>query len=155
MQLRLSGLAILLLVSIICAMASTAPETRTPENDHADVARMIEAAPSNDDTVHKLDMSEGFASIELGKLFACTSYYAENGKADLTLPCQTGPVVINEDGTMSRIANWEKMTQAERDNTSRVLKIRNAKRLKKLKEQEETAQNAGRSDSAEKAKAEL
>ncbi|KXJ86657.1 hypothetical protein Micbo1qcDRAFT_97482, partial [Microdochium bolleyi] len=28
-----------------------------------------------------------------------------------------GPLVVNVDGTMSRISNWDKMAQIERDNT--------------------------------------
>ncbi|RYP12096.1 hypothetical protein DL765_007465 [Monosporascus sp. GIB2] len=36
-----------------------------------------------------------------------------------------GPLVINEDGTMSRIANWDKMADIERENTLRILGRRN------------------------------
>ncbi|KAF9234596.1 hypothetical protein BU15DRAFT_8782, partial [Melanogaster broomeanus] len=36
-----------------------------------------------------------------------------------------GPMVVNSDGTLSRIANWESMTEAERDRTMRVITTRN------------------------------
>ncbi|KAH7922521.1 hypothetical protein BV22DRAFT_1131377 [Leucogyrophana mollusca] len=45
-----------------------------------------------------------------------------------------GPMVVNSDGTLSRIANWESMTEAERDRTMRVLAARNKIRLAKQSE---------------------
>ncbi|KAI0325952.1 hypothetical protein GY45DRAFT_1259895 [Cubamyces sp. BRFM 1775] len=36
-----------------------------------------------------------------------------------------GPVVVNSDGTLSRIANWENMTPIEKERTLRVLVARN------------------------------
>ncbi|KAF4611644.1 hypothetical protein D9613_003744 [Agrocybe pediades] len=36
-----------------------------------------------------------------------------------------GPMVVNSDGTLSRIANWQNMTDAERERTLRVLSARN------------------------------
>ncbi|GAP85655.1 putative fungal specific transcription protein [Rosellinia necatrix] len=44
-----------------------------------------------------------------------------------------GPLVVNENGTMSRIANWEKMADIERENTLRILGKRNQMRLAKLR----------------------
>ncbi|KAH9851195.1 hypothetical protein C2E23DRAFT_733274, partial [Lenzites betulinus] len=36
-----------------------------------------------------------------------------------------GPVVVNKDGTLSRISNWENMTPIEKERTLRVLIARN------------------------------
>ncbi|KAG2126253.1 uncharacterized protein EDB93DRAFT_1097176 [Suillus bovinus] len=36
-----------------------------------------------------------------------------------------GPMVVNSDGTLSRIANWEKMSKEEKDRTIRVVAARN------------------------------
>ncbi|KAI0270698.1 hypothetical protein BC834DRAFT_819318, partial [Gloeopeniophorella convolvens] len=36
-----------------------------------------------------------------------------------------GPLVVNSDGTLSRITNWPNMTPAERERTFRVLAARN------------------------------
>ncbi|PIL25657.1 hypothetical protein GSI_11407 [Ganoderma sinense ZZ0214-1] len=36
-----------------------------------------------------------------------------------------GPVVVNKDGTLSRIANWEEMTPIEKERTLRILVARN------------------------------
>lgn len=44
-----------------------------------------------------------------------------------------GPMVVNVDGTLSRIGNWEQMTEIERKNTLRVLGKRNKQRLEKLR----------------------
>ncbi|KAI1851680.1 hypothetical protein JX265_010763 [Neoarthrinium moseri] len=45
-----------------------------------------------------------------------------------------GPLVVNENGTMSRISNWTEMSEIERQNTLRILGKRNQLRLKKLRE---------------------
>ncbi|KAI1800694.1 hypothetical protein F4811DRAFT_556554 [Daldinia bambusicola] len=44
-----------------------------------------------------------------------------------------GPLVVNEDGTMSRIANWAEMAEIERNNTLRILGKRNKMRLDALR----------------------
>lgn len=45
-----------------------------------------------------------------------------------------GPMVINKDGTMSRITNWDKMADIEKKNTLRILAKRNKQRLDALKQ---------------------
>jgi hypothetical protein len=42
-------------------------------------------------------------------------------------------LVVNEDGSLRRIANWAEMSEREKENTLRVLTKRNAMRLKKIK----------------------
>ena len=44
-----------------------------------------------------------------------------------------GPMVVHKDGSLSRIANWESMSEKERKNTLRVLGKRNQMRLGELK----------------------
>lgn len=44
-----------------------------------------------------------------------------------------GPLVVNKDGTLSRIANWDKMAEIEKQNTLRVLGKRNQLRLGDLR----------------------
>ncbi|KAI1139913.1 hypothetical protein F5Y05DRAFT_335856 [Hypoxylon sp. FL0543] len=51
-----------------------------------------------------------------------------------------GPLVVNEDGTMSRIANWAEMAEIERQNTLRILGKRNQLRLDALKAKGQTPQ---------------
>lgn len=45
-----------------------------------------------------------------------------------------GPMVVHKDGTLSRIANWDEMTEIERRNTVRILVKRNQARLSALRE---------------------
>ncbi|CAI7595666.1 unnamed protein product [Penicillium pancosmium] len=46
-----------------------------------------------------------------------------------------GPMVVNVDGTLSRISNWDKMTEMEQKSTLRILGKRNKQRLEALKAQ--------------------
>lgn len=43
-----------------------------------------------------------------------------------------GPLVVNKDGTLSRISNWAQMTEIERQNTLRILGKRNQLRREGL-----------------------
>lgn len=45
-----------------------------------------------------------------------------------------GPVVVNVDGTLSRIANWDEMIDHEKELTKRRIAKRNIERLKALAE---------------------
>ncbi|KAK6585920.1 hypothetical protein PZA11_000977 [Diplocarpon coronariae] len=63
----------------------------------------------------QLDMSKGDTSVKLDHL---------------------GPMVVNVDGTLSRIANWETMADIEKENTLRIIGNRNQSRLKALREKE-------------------
>ena len=44
-----------------------------------------------------------------------------------------GPLVVNEDGTLSRIANWAGINDVERTNAARILGKRNQLRLARLR----------------------
>ena len=44
-----------------------------------------------------------------------------------------GPVVVNTDGTLSRIATWHEMTSHEQQKTLRVIGKRNRSRMAELK----------------------
>ncbi|KAB2103101.1 hypothetical protein AG0111_0g9184 [Alternaria gaisen] len=46
-----------------------------------------------------------------------------------------GPLVVNKDGTLSRISNWNEMADIEKQNTLRILVKRNQLRTEALKEQ--------------------
>jgi hypothetical protein len=46
-----------------------------------------------------------------------------------------GPLVVHQDGTMSRISNWAEMSELEKENTLRIIGKRNQSRLKKLREE--------------------
>lgn len=65
---------------------------------------------------------------------------AGTNQLDLSQPGSTvtldhlGPMVVNTDGTLSRIANWDGMTEIEKKTTLRVLGKRNKQRLEALKD---------------------
>ncbi|QKX56363.1 uncharacterized protein TRUGW13939_03464 [Talaromyces rugulosus] len=44
-----------------------------------------------------------------------------------------GPIVVNTDGSMSRISNWEQMTEMEQKTTLRIVGKRNQQRLQALR----------------------
>ena len=68
--------------------------------------------PESSGPTHQLDMSSGQDTASLEHL---------------------GPLVVNVDGTLSRISNWAEMGEGERRNTLRVLGRRNKARLEALK----------------------
>ena len=70
----------------------------------------LPAAPSDGTTT--LDMSNGSTTVSLDHL---------------------GPMVVNVDGSMSRISNWDKMAEIEKKNTLRIIGKRNKSRLQALK----------------------
>ncbi|KAI0130719.1 hypothetical protein F4814DRAFT_403400 [Daldinia grandis] len=51
-----------------------------------------------------------------------------------------GPLVVNEDGTMSRISNWAEMAEIERNNTLRILGKRNKLRLDALRAKKQSSE---------------
>lgn len=69
-----------------------------------------------------------------------------NGDTSVKLD-HLGPMVVNVDGTLSRIANWEAMAEIEKNATIRIIGKRNRERLEVLKTEakaeEETTGSAG------------
>lgn len=84
-------------------LASSQDSSNPPvADDH-----LLPATSSKSDAV-TLDVSQSAASVKYDAL---------------------GPLVVNSDGTLSRITNWPEMTPAERERTFRVLVARNKIRL--------------------------
>lgn len=48
-----------------------------------------------------------------------------------------GPIIVNTDGTLSRIPNWNSLTSHEQTNTLRLIAKRNKTRMSLLQQQEE------------------
>jgi hypothetical protein len=72
--------------------------------------------PSKDTNTTTIDMSTGCNTVKLDHM---------------------GPLVVNKDGTLSRITNWDGMSDIERQNTLRILGKRNMLRREALKEKED------------------
>ena len=56
-----------------------------------------------------------------------------------------GPIVVNTDGTISRIGNWSEMSEFEKKNTLRIIGKRNQERRAALLAQEKNAADDGQS----------
>jgi hypothetical protein len=76
-------------------------------------------------------------STPIGEIeYKPTNNQGERDDSTLKLD-ELGPVVINEDGSISRILNWNKMNQAEKDSTMRIIGKRNQQRISKLNLEQE------------------
>ncbi|KAJ4349409.1 uncharacterized protein N0V89_008024 [Didymosphaeria variabile] len=97
------------------------PNTAPPTSDGANVSEQSSnqplplPEPPTDSKATELNVSTGTA-VKLDHL---------------------GPMVVNRDGTLSRISNWEQMTEIERQNTLRILGKRNQLRMETLKAAED------------------
>lgn len=94
------------------------PAKSTPEAAQSGTASTTSLPlpePSKDTTATTLDMGSG-QGVKLDHL---------------------GPMVVNKDGTLSRIANWEQMSDIERRNTLRILGKRNQLRMNALRNEGE------------------
>ncbi|EJT71545.1 hypothetical protein GGTG_10802 [Gaeumannomyces tritici R3-111a-1] len=112
-------------------MASEDTTTTTTTAAAAKLPALPEPGSGDDAPTHQLDLSSGQGSVTLDHL---------------------GPMVVNRDGTMSRIANWAEMSDIERQNTLRILGKRNQLRLGDLraaKAREEEEAGAGAAAGAE------
>ena len=107
------------------AMSSTTRGTendssQTPKHESADETGQkqplpLPEPPSSDDLTHQIDLSGGSGTVKLDHL---------------------GPLVVNTNGSLSRVENWAQMSELERTNTLRVLGKRNQVRLKALREKQ-------------------
>lgn len=107
-------------------MSSTAYSSTPSEQPSSSPPKEPLALPEISSNSTQLDMSNGDTSVKLDHL---------------------GPMVVNVDGTLSRIANWEAMAEIEKNATIRIIGKRNRERLEVLKTEakaeEETTGSAG------------
>lgn len=73
-------------------------------------------APPGEGEAIQLDMSSGGDTVRLDSL---------------------GPMVVNKDGSISRIGNWDQMTEMEQKNTLRIVGKRNKSRMEALQAAED------------------
>jgi len=93
--------------------ADDEPATTSNSTSHKAPLALPEAAQDAD---QQLDMSNGGAAIKLDHL---------------------GPMVVNVDGSLSRISNWNAMAEIEKKNTLRIIAKRNQERLAALRTKDE------------------
>lgn len=89
--------------------------TSSTEDNKPKSPLALPSIPSDSgDAPTQIDMSQGGTTVQLDHL---------------------GPMVVNTDGTMSRISNWDKMAEIERKATLRIIGKRNQARLEKLRKE--------------------
>jgi len=86
----------------------------------------------SDSNITSTDREEPLLLPPLSTLDGDTSQLDINSGQSIKLDA-LGPMVVNSDGTLSRIANWAELTEPERANTLRVLGARNRLRIAKEK----------------------
>ncbi|PLW54584.1 hypothetical protein PCANC_04238 [Puccinia coronata f. sp. avenae] len=113
---RTFNLPTLILTSIMSSHTSQNPESLASDNDKPREPLLITDAPADvaDQVPQAHSVAVGSEGVQLDHL---------------------GPMVINSDGTISRISNWDKLTEPERSRTIRLVTQRNAMRVQKLKDQ--------------------
>lgn len=94
-----------------------APIGQASENNQTDQQPLALPAAPTEEEAQKLDVNA-------------------NGNPNVVKLDHLGPMVVNTDGTLSRIHNWAQMSEAERERTAKVLGRRNKARLAVLEEQE-------------------
>lgn len=95
--------------------SSNAEPEPNPTSDSTVPKKPLALPEAPHSSTTQLDMSNGDASVKLDHL---------------------GPMVINVDGTMSRISNWDQMADIEKENTLRIIGKRNQARLETLRAKE-------------------
>lgn len=98
--------------STVYSVNSSAPSDKEPQAQE-NTPKAPLALPEAPFNATQLDMSNGGTTVSLDHL---------------------GPMVVNVDGTMSRISNWDKMAEIEKKATLRIIGKRNQQRLEALKQ---------------------
>jgi len=112
-------------------MSNSTPETSAPKTDtDSNTQRQEQQAPEQAQSQEQLYLPETASSEGEDKQLKLG--LGPDGAVSLD---HLGPMVVNVDGTLSRIGNWEQMTEMERKTTLRVLGKRNKQRLEALKAQ--------------------
>lgn len=94
-----------------------------------------DANPSTSDPAAPSAKKEPLALPEVPYNERITTLDMSNGDTSIALD-HLGPMVVNVDGTLSRISNWDNMADIEKKNTLRIIGKRNQSRLKVLREAE-------------------
>lgn len=89
-------------------------EGQEQENTSTTTNPLERALPAPEQGTTTLDVSGDGSTVKLDRL---------------------GPLVVNADGTMSRIGNWAEMSAIEKENTLRILGQRNKQRMEALKKE--------------------
>jgi hypothetical protein len=163
MDVMYAGIVVLLICSICslhCGFSAASMEANIPPNDATDIGALNTSdAPDDPIETTSHDCQSFNSTGDAAK--KCDIENSRTCKPQLALPApdatsldetsptqltlgqrvsleqELGPLVVNADGTVGRIANWHQMTEKEKANVLRVLGKRNKERIMALKEQKE------------------
>lgn len=111
--------------STVLSMSSSSNNPTTeglPEKDGTQTSKEPLALPDSSTSIGGGVVNDDVRSLKVG--------------GSLSLD-ELGPIIVNKDGTTSRVTNWLEMGREEQERTQRMIKKRNEKRLKELKEKME------------------
>ncbi|KAK4205762.1 hypothetical protein QBC40DRAFT_270825 [Triangularia verruculosa] len=112
--------------------AATAPSSTTTTTNDMSTTAATQDSSSGDGAIPKpLPPALPAPGTETESPQDKTTTVVVNG-APISLDA-LGPMVVNRDGTLARIANWQEMSSFERENTLRILGKRNQLRLATLR----------------------
>ena len=111
-------------------MSNSTPESSAPKTDAESHTQQQAQEQEQDQSQEQLYLPETASSESEAKQLKLG--LGPDGAVSLD---HLGPMVVNVDGTLSRIGNWEQMTEMEQKTTLRVLGKRNKQRLEALKAQ--------------------
>ena len=97
----------------------------------AQESKAQEQSPNSVLEKEQLDLPNSSSSLSLPEPGPILHLDGNGGAVKLS---QLGPVVVNRDGSLSQISNWEQMSEVERKNTLRILGERNMLRLQGVKD---------------------
>ncbi|KAK5997154.1 hypothetical protein PT974_02507 [Cladobotryum mycophilum] len=101
---------------------SASPPDQSDSQAHSSPEKALPAPGENSDGATILDVSGNGTTVKLDGL---------------------GPMVVNQDGTISRISNWSNMAEIEQNNTLRIIGKRNQTRLAALRKAQESGNESG------------
>jgi len=116
--------AIYLLQSFL-ALSSRTGKSEMYENDPNNKSSMSMPVVAGDERFLLPGSTSSSSSAESD----VTQVHLDGGPVSLD---QLGPMIVNKDGTLRRISNWEQLSPAEKEATWRIVTKRNRERLQKL-----------------------
>lgn len=119
-------------VTAIMAEVGVQPVAAAVERGEQESEVPLAALPSPADVSSSRVMSVAKRRLEEEERTAATATTVVVGGNPVSLN-KMGPIVVNSDGTLSGITNWNEMTSAEQQATLRIIGKRNRKRLATLR----------------------
>lgn len=111
----------------------TMSSSSSPSSSKPDESQQQQQQENKPSSTEKLALPE-FPSADSSAAAQKLDVGGGGGQGSTVSLDHLGPIVVNTDGSMSRISNWEQMTEMEKKNTLRIVGKRNQQRLQALRE---------------------